>query len=495
MVYSNHPILNGSSNRPVFAIIGGGIAGSVQAIHLAERYPWLDIHIFDKNKNILTGTSNMNPGRPTFGFHYRCLNTATFCQDNTVKFTKFLDRIGCPNIFAKAPQGGIYVLMKGATQILNDSINPVFSPDEIEPVFEQIKEHAIKNYSNDNNFKKHFGSPDQICRKLEEAEYKRFLAPGLLEGVGACYETAEKTFDTVGICSFLREYIKGIKNIKIQTEAKVTFLEEIHQSKAARYRITWNDTRTSKSRSEVVQFLTLACWERVGLFRKQLGKPECHPTYNRLKMLAILETEVTADRVDTIRPIFAASGPFSMISPQSCIKKPDGSMICRLACTLAIRTNVMNVPDDRVLPINYDNMLEGTIEAEEKMEMAAPILEGAKQFFSCLSNARLAEVRFGTVRVPFGAGGNVDLHDPTSEHHSRDYPGCSDLGDGLFVNEAMKMIYSVYNAEMVLDWAHVELGGMNHRLTHASKTKAATKGALAVINNSTHSLKSTRLAI
>ncbi|KAF3317546.1 hypothetical protein TWF173_010314 [Orbilia oligospora] len=479
MVYSNYPILNSFIERPVFAIIGGGIAGSVQAIHLAERYPWLDIYIFDKNKNILTGTSNMNPGRPTFGFHYRCLNTATFCQDNTVKFTKFLDRIGCPNIFAKAPQGGIYVLMKGAAQILNGSINPVFSPDEIEPVFEQIKEHAIKNYSNDNNFKKHFGSPDQICRKLEETEYRHFLAQGLLEGVGACYETAEKTFDTVGICSFLREYIKGIKNIKIQTEAKITCLEEIHQSKAARYRITWNDARTNQSRSEFAQFVTLACWERVGFFRKQLGKPECHPTYNRLKMLAILETEVAADCVNTIRPIFAASGPFSMISPQSCIEKPDGSMICRLACTLAIRTNVMNVPDDRVLPTDYDKMLEGTMDAEEKMKMAAPILEGAKQFFSCLSNARLAEVRFGTVRVPFGASGNVDLHDPASEHHSRDYPGCSNLGDGLFVNEAMKMIYSVYNAETMLDWAHAELCGMNPKLTHAPEAKAATKGALA----------------
>ncbi|KAK6532660.1 hypothetical protein TWF281_006839 [Arthrobotrys megalospora] len=489
MVYSSYPSLNGSSDTPVFAIIGGGIAGSVQAIHLAERYPWLDIHIFEKNKEILTGTSNMNPGRPTFGFHYRCLNTAIFCQDNTVKFTKFLERIGCPNIFAKAPQGGIYVLMKGSAQILDDSVKPVFGPDEIEPVFEQIKEHAIKNYSNDNNFEKHFGSPGQIFRKLEEAEYKRFFVPELLEGVGACYETAEKTFDTVGICSFLREYTKKIKNIKIQTEAKVTSLEDIHQSKTARYRITWNDTRTNKSRSEVAQFLTLACWERVGLFRKQLGKPECHPTYNRLKMLAILETEVTADRTNTIRPIFAASGPFSMISPQSCIEKPAGGMICRLACTLAIRTNVMNVPDDKLLPTDYDDMLEGVVDTEEKIKMAAPILEGAKQFFSCLGNAKLAEVRFGTVRVPFGAGGNVDLHDPASEHHSRDYPGCSNLGDGLFVNEAMKMIYSVYNAEMMLDWAQSELVGINQKVNymHTSKAKTATKGALAIIRNSTHS--------
>ncbi|KAJ6259263.1 hypothetical protein Dda_6162 [Drechslerella dactyloides] len=453
MPHSTYFNFNRSSDRPVFAIIGGGIAGSVQAIHLAEKYPWIDIHVFDKNKEILSGTSTMNPGRPTFGFHYRHLKTATFCQDNTVKFTKFLDRIGCPNIFAQAPQGGIYVLMKDAAQILGDSVRPVFSPDEIEPIFEQIKDHAIKKYSNDNDFKKHFGPPDQLCRRLQEDEYIKFLTPELLDRVGSCYETAEKTFDTVGICSFLRGYIKKVKNIIIHTEANVTNLEQIPQSKSVNYRITWDDRRSSNSRFMVSQFLTLACWERVGFFRKQLGKPEYQPTYNRLKMLAILEIEVAPDRLDTIRPIFVASGPFSMISPQKCIKKPDGRIICRCACTLAVRTNVMNVPDDRLLPADYNDMLEGKISPEEKMEMATPILEGARQFFACLSSAKLVDVRFGTVRVPFGGGNKVDLHDPASEHHSRDYPGCDHLGEGLFVNEAMKMIYSVYNAEMVAGWA------------------------------------------
>ncbi|KAK6336862.1 hypothetical protein TWF718_009651 [Orbilia javanica] len=457
MVYSNCPTLNWSSDRPVFAIIGGGIAGVVQAIYLAERYPWLEIHIFERKKEILTATSSMNPGRPTFGFHYRCLETAIFCQDNTVKFTNFLERIGCPSIFAKAPQDGVYVLMKGAAHILDNFVNPVFTPDEVEPVFDQIKEHAVRKYSNDNNFKKHFGSPDQICRKLEESEYKRFLDPGLRSEVGACYETAEKTFDTVGICSFLREYVKKIPNIKIRTEAKVTLLEGIPLPKVTHYRITWGGTRTNKPRCEIAQFLTLACWERVGFFRQQLGKPEPHPTYNRLKMLAILKTEVAADRVDTIRPIFAASGPFGMISPQSCVEKPDGGMVCRIACTLAIRTNVMNVPDNKTLPIDYDNMLEGTISAKAKIEMASPILEGAKKLFSCLSDAKLAEVRFGTVRVPFGTSGNLDLHDPASEHHGRNYPGCCNLGDRVFVNEAMKMIYSAYNAEKILDWTETEL--------------------------------------
>ncbi|EWC44895.1 hypothetical protein DRE_00954 [Drechslerella stenobrocha 248] len=467
MRYSRFAGPNEASDSPVFAIIGGGIAGSVQAIHLAEKYPWINIHIFEKNKEILSGTSSMNPGRPTFGFHYRHLETATFCQDNTVKFTKFLDSIGCPNIFAKAPQRGIYVLMKDAAQVLDSSVKPVFRPDEIEPIFEKIRDHAIENYSFDEDFKKHFGPADQICRRLEKDEYKHFITPELFEGVGSCYETAEKTFDTAGVCLFLRNYIKRVKNITISTESNVTRVVRIQQPNGSSYQINWTDG--TKDCVETAKFLTLACWERVGQFRKQLGKAEHQPTYNRLKMLAIVEMDIPASRLDTIRPIFVASGPFSMISPQKCIEKPNGRIVCRCACTLAVRTNVMTAPDDRPLPAQYDKILQGRISAEAKRKMAMPILEGARQFFACLSDAKLVDVRFGTVRVPFGGGNAVDLHDPASEHHSRDYPGCSNLGEGLFVNEAMKMIYSVYNAEMMVDWLRAELNG--NRVLEAKETE------------------------
>ncbi|PHH89827.1 hypothetical protein CDD83_5153 [Cordyceps sp. RAO-2017] len=318
----------GLSDGTVFAIIGGGIAGSVQAIHLAEEYPLLKILLFEKNQEILSGTSGMNPGRPTFGFHYHDIDTATFCQDNTVKFTKFLDNIGCQDIFAKAPQRGIYVLMKDAVPILGESVKPVFSFDEMKPVFEQIRCHAIKNYSHDEGFKKHFGPPEKIYRELEKVEYESFLTPELLKGVGTCYETAEKTFDTVGICSFLRDYVKRFKNLAVITGAYVTRLEYLHQSPDAGYRITWNNGRGTKDQSEIAQLLTLACWERVGLFREQLGKPECQPTHNRLKMLAIVEMEIMAERLKTIRPIFIASGPFCMISPQECIKTSSGRILC-----------------------------------------------------------------------------------------------------------------------------------------------------------------------
>ena len=86
----------------------------------------------------------------------------------------------------------------------------------------------------------------------------------------------------------------------------------------------------------------------------------------------------------------------------------------------------MTIPDDKPLPIVYGAMIDGTLSQEDKMKIAEPILAGAKHFFTCLENARLVDVRFGTVRVPRGADGDVelDLHDPASTHHARYYPGC-----------------------------------------------------------------------
>lgn len=176
-------------------------------------------------------------------------------------------------------------------------------------------------------------------------------------------------------------------------------------------------------------------------------------------MLGILDIHVQADLLKTIRPIFVASGPFCMICPQELIEDSNGHIHCICACTLAIATNVMTVLDSEPIPFSYERMLSGTMSHEERMQMANPILSGAKQYFACLQDGDLIDVRFGTVRVPYGDGHSMDLHDAAREHHRRNYPGCYRLGDGLYVNEAMKVAYSVYNAEMLVDWVGADISG------------------------------------
>lgn len=454
--------LQDGTTGAVFGIIGCGIAGVIQAIHLATEFPSLQIMIFEKKHDILTGTSNMNPGRSGLGFHYQHLDTATFCQDNTVKFTKFLERIGCRDIFAEAPQRGIYVLMKDAMQTLGEKVEPVFPADEIVPVFEQIKAHAIANYTNDETYARHYGSPHEIYRELPRSEYMRFITPELQKSAGGCFETAEKTYNIPAICSFLRNYVKKLGNLTVVTRANVTRLERLDPSQGmcdSGYRITWHNGHSGTEQSHVAQLLTLACWEHVGLFRKQLGKAGRQPTHNRLKMLAVFEMDAATDGSlhHTTRPIFVASGPFCMISPQERIRGPDARDIYRCACTLAIRTNVKTAPDDQPLPLEYARMLDDAIGFDEKLGMGQQILDGARQYFTCLENARLVNVKFGTVRVPFGAGTRIDLHHAGSEHHGRHHCGYEELGDGLSVNEAMKFIYGVHNAELSVEGARLAI--------------------------------------
>lgn len=446
-------------DEATFAIIGGGIAGTVQAICLAREFPSLRIYLFEKEGQLLDGTSGMNPGRPTLGFHYRHLDTATFCLDNTVKFTKFLYNLGCRDIFAKAPQGGVYVLMKGCVQVLGQSVGPVFSPEEIKSVFSEIRAHAIMNYSDDWHYLTHFGKPDEIYRELQRSDYELLLTPYLLRGVDSCYETAEKTFNVPGICSFLRANVAKYTNITVLTGCFVTNTEQVRQSARPCYRITWTDKNVNEVGHMVTQFLTLACWERVGLLKRQLSKHDCQPTYNRLKMLAVVEMKVSQERLAAIRPMFVASGPFCMISPQKLTMTDGDSFVCKCACTLAIRTNLMTVSDNSTLPRDYVRILEGDIPPDEKEKMGSSVLAGSKQFFKCLESATLVDVRFGTVRVPFGSGHQIDIHDSASEHHARNDSGCYQLGDRLFVNEAMKVIYSVHNAEKVVGWVRVDMVG------------------------------------
>ncbi|PHH62993.1 hypothetical protein CDD81_6418 [Ophiocordyceps australis] len=442
---------------PVFAIIGGGIAGTVQAIHLATRFPWLKIQIYEQRSQILSSTSSINPGRPSFGFHYPDLATAVSCQDNTVKFTKFLESIGCRHIFANAPQHGIYVLVKRPVSILGETVAPVFGPEKLESVYEQIRRHAIRTYADDDIFARHFGPPEDICKRLQRHEYEHLLTPQLVDSVGACYETRERTFNVASICAFLSSYVRGLHNIDVITDAHVTHLEKGNQGPAPSFRITWRNS-LGREACYSADLLTLACWEHNGIARAQLGVSAAVPTYNRVKVLAIVDVAVTAKSIKITRPIFIASGPFGMMSPQGYHRTTNGRFMCRVACTLAIHTNLLTVADDEPMPLKLQDLLRGSAGAAERHKLAWPIVQGAKQLFSSLESAELVDVRCGVVRIPFGQKkGIIDLSDPESEHHSRTESGCRQIGQGLFINEAMKLIYSVFNAEKILAWTLAEL--------------------------------------
>src|ERR1043166_827802 len=62
------------------AVVGGGIFGATAAIHAARLGN--DVHLFEKQNDLLQAASRINQYRLHRGYHYpRSLDTATSCRD------------------------------------------------------------------------------------------------------------------------------------------------------------------------------------------------------------------------------------------------------------------------------------------------------------------------------------------------------------------------------------------------------------------------------
>src|SRR5262245_57069788 len=67
------------------AVVGGGIFGATAAIHAARSGH--EVHLFEKQNNLLQAASRINQYRLHRGYHYpRSLDTATSCRDAECSF-------------------------------------------------------------------------------------------------------------------------------------------------------------------------------------------------------------------------------------------------------------------------------------------------------------------------------------------------------------------------------------------------------------------------
>lgn len=75
------------------AIIGAGFFGTTIAIRIKEKYPNFNIDLFDKNKEILFGTSGKNQFRCHQGYHYpRSIKTFIECASSLNSFDKMFSK-------------------------------------------------------------------------------------------------------------------------------------------------------------------------------------------------------------------------------------------------------------------------------------------------------------------------------------------------------------------------------------------------------------------
>ncbi len=109
------------------AVLGGGIGGTMAALDLSEKFPHLSIGIFEKNKELLLGTSNCTPGRMGLGFHYVHPSSAITYLRQTINFVRRFYN-SCPNLMVGQEFSTDHPLRNGRYYIVKNSSPSAPSP-------------------------------------------------------------------------------------------------------------------------------------------------------------------------------------------------------------------------------------------------------------------------------------------------------------------------------------------------------------------------------
>ena len=192
--YTSTPLqplqMDSKTKLQTVVIIGGGVGGCCTALELA-RTGKFNIHLLEKNPELMRETSDATPGRLGLGFHYADKNTALYYLHVTLDFIKrygrFRQEIGRQQ--SHPLRRGRYFIMKDSTVPYRDILE----------TFEAIKEEYSKMVKEDPGYEV-VGPPENIFRILEPHEFEADVEIGKVHmGI----ETAEKFLDWPS----MREYI------------------------------------------------------------------------------------------------------------------------------------------------------------------------------------------------------------------------------------------------------------------------------------------------
>ena len=200
------------SNSIKIAILGGGIGGCMAALRLSENFPDSEIMIFEKNNDLLLGTSNCTPGRMGLGFHYVHPHSAITYLRQTIDFVKYYQ--SCPHLMVGQEFPEDNFLRNGRYFIVKESLFPT---RQILKTYEALTKEYAELVKRDRK-NELFGSPSQFYRFLEPREYENDIN---LELVDIAIETHEHLLNWPYFRKFLLDEITTHKNIKVLTKIEV----------------------------------------------------------------------------------------------------------------------------------------------------------------------------------------------------------------------------------------------------------------------------------
>jgi hypothetical protein len=280
---------------------------------------------------------------------------------------------------------------------------------------------------------------------------------------------------------FREDFLKKLKQhprVKIILNATVTKPEYLDNGD---YKLNYTQSLSSESDKEtfcISPYVVNCTWQNSESLDVQLGfVPE--DNLNRVNRLKVIATVELPPELQTMHSAFFLTGAHCMVT-----NKFDTTADMSYA-------EVTNVVNFRGLTIDstWADLLEGKYDnvdidivmpdikrylAGERLKVPFPeelkaylkmpkeqwnpkemldlyygcrIRNGVAKYVPKMAQAKVQAVKFGIVKT---RGDNVDINDPKSDIHKRDYSGVTARRVGWITNECMKLLYSVENANEVL---------------------------------------------
>ncbi len=426
------------------AIIGGGLAGCLAAIELANKGK--SVCLIEAKETLLDGTSNVTPARMGLGFHYIHKETGIVYLRSTIEFVKKYKASVHP-LMVGGHEEESHPLRRGRYFITKDSL---FGKEEILDTYIELKKEYMRLCKEDSS-NRVFGDPEYFFTILNPSEYEGDVSE---EKVACGVETAEHLLNWPIFKKFVLSEIAGSKNIEVLTceEVRKTGFDIDTNNHAL---FCYNKNMGILNIEVLAPFVVNSTWENVEEITKIAGfRPvemknkgagkkslESKDRTNRLKILVEV---VLPESLKNAHSMFFCMGPHCMFSNLG-----DGrGMLTYAPVTNFIQSSEILVPRDIAffLSLNGEENLSGSL-LEMVTGYGHKIVLGVSQYIPEMRNAQLLSVRFGIVVTK----GSVDIFDHNSDFHIKNDNGImsDEYPIGWVNNTCMKLLYAYDNARSI----------------------------------------------
>lgn len=437
-----------TSNQNI-VILGAGVAGSLGALNLADK--GIKVDLVEKKDELMGATSRINPGRWGLGFHYENQETALAYLHASIEFGKVYP----PSKFAigrDKPGGylqrGRYFVVKNLPE---QGIPSLFPKERVLATYEAIKQEYKRLCELDPS-NMIFGDPEKIYRILDPSEYKNDVNMDIVD-IGI--ETGECLLDVEFFRKHLIEKLRNNKNIRIHTNHTATQFD--YDSESDKYVVTCSTAETKTLHKQVItqiitqkkfkaDFVVNATWEFVEQVTQMAGLINGIPKDGRTNRLKVLAEVQLPESLRYMNSMFFCMGPHCMFSNMG-----DGRALMSYApnTNVDMSNNVYVPPEIQLFTKEGLTEIEESLKRQilEKHQFGQKIIEGVAKYIPEMANAALMDLRFGIVKTT----GTVDIFDPTSPFHFRNYSGVEGITLGWINNAAMKLLYGLNNSHLVYE--------------------------------------------